>query len=638
MAETAQSSLHPLSDKENKNPEFATPKSNNQKDQILQIDIEMKSQSSVPVSEVSNNSSDVTMGSARSVADTPVSKRNGGCISSDDKMGDTPRSDNTPETKNEVRKETGHKKDDEQGQDLPESELESSELQEEPVPFVEGWNFVATLGEGAFGKVRLAVSTDNLQKVAIKTIDLQAHPTCKAAVNKEINIHRRLEHQHIITYYGDRMDDDQTTRYIFLEYCNGTELYDRIDPDKGLSHTFARTVFKQLLSAVDYIHQKGFTHRDIKPENILITRDDTVKLIDFGLATVFRFKSNTRQLAKRCGTPPYLAPEVLVGRPYDAVPAEIWSCGIVLVAMLAGELPWSEASCESNDWNDWLDKSPELESKTPWTKLDMDTLAFTRKILHHKPKKRLSIEGIVNHRWMDPERQTLLGSQKGKLGEISKRLQESRFTANNGNNLSVSKKRTRDEDFKSNHSGLATCSQPAAFASSNLNIKRAKKDTNAIEEEDDSLENLEDDWSSKGTKMMSSTQPLAIQNLYLSKSQIPAGFSQYLSQNNTQAYKSLFSHKSTKININLAKLDSSVIKELITVCDGLDLKILSYSNADLKLQPKKIKNRHNPLIFKIFLHKFNDDEVMLDFRLAKGDGLDFKRHFLSIKAAMRKFI
>lgn len=422
-------------------------------------------------------------------------------------IGETP-----PEVKPQATKLEEPKPEDEEPSetDQPSALSQSLNLEEEPVPFVEGWNFVATLGEGAFGKVRLAVSTDNLQKVAIKIIDFVTHPECQSVVQKEIHIHKRLQHDNIIQYYGDRTDEDQTTKYIFLEYANGTELYDRIDPDKGLSHRMSRNYFHQLLLAVQYIHSQGFTHRDIKPENILITKDDKLKLIDFGLATVFRFKNKNRRLAKRCGTPPYLAPEVLVGMPYDAEPAEIWSCGIVLIAMLAGELPWAEASCESDDWNDWLDKSPELESKTPWTKLDMDTLAFTRKILHHKPGKRLKIEGILNHRWMDPEKQELVGSQK--VGEISKRLQQSRLKPNvvlpSSEAISNSKKRGRGDALfiKSNHVGLSTCSQV-------VEAKRVKTDSTCPFDD---------------SGIASSTQPIEIQNLYLSKSQVPQGFSQYL--------------------------------------------------------------------------------------------------------------
>ena len=117
----------------------------------------------------------------------------------------------------------------------------------------------------------------------------------------------------------------------------------------------AQRYFGQLISAVDYLFDKGIAHRDLKPENILLDDADNLKLTDFGMATLFKHKDAERKLTKCCGTLPYVAPEVLRGGEFYARPADIWSCGIILVAMLAGELPW-DAPCDTNrefaDWND----------------------------------------------------------------------------------------------------------------------------------------------------------------------------------------------------------------------------------------------------------------------------------------------
>ena len=86
----------------------------------------------------------------------------------------------------------------------------------------------------------------------------------------------------------------------------------------------------------DFLHHRGVAHRDIKPENLLLTENDVIKISDFGLATVFRHQGKERLLERRCGTKPYIAPEILVKPKYHAEPADIWSCGIVLVAMLSG--------------------------------------------------------------------------------------------------------------------------------------------------------------------------------------------------------------------------------------------------------------------------------------------------------------
>ena len=102
-----------------------------------------------------------------------------------------------------------------------------------------------------------------------------------------------------------------------------------------MATTDARKYFRQLISAVEYLHSRGVAHRDLKPENLLLDSSDNLKVSDFGLATVFRLRGKERTLDKKCGTLPYVAPEVLVGT-YHAEPADIWSCGIILIALLAG--------------------------------------------------------------------------------------------------------------------------------------------------------------------------------------------------------------------------------------------------------------------------------------------------------------
>lgn len=97
----------------------------------------------------------------------------------------------------------------------------------------------------------------------------------------------------------------------------------------------AQKYFRQLISAMEYLHSRGVAHRDLKPENLLLDETDNLKVSDFGLATIYRLQGKERCLERRCGTLPYVAPEVLL-YPYHAEPADIWSCGIILVALLAG--------------------------------------------------------------------------------------------------------------------------------------------------------------------------------------------------------------------------------------------------------------------------------------------------------------
>eukprot|EP00057_Strongylocentrotus_purpuratus_P022517 XP_011676991.1 PREDICTED: serine/threonine-protein kinase Chk1-like [Strongylocentrotus purpuratus] len=170
--------------------------------------------------------------------------------------------------------------------------------------------------------------------------------------------------------------------------------------------TEAHRFFSQLIGGVEYLHKKGVTHRDLKPENLLLDEHDNLKVSDFGLATVFRHQGKERLLGKCCGTPPYVAPEVLKRKEYHAEPADVWSCGIILVAMLAGELPWDEPTYSCKEYCDWLDKKMHL---SPWKKIDTTPLALLRKILTETPAKRITISQIKKDRWY---------RSKGTIGRV----------------------------------------------------------------------------------------------------------------------------------------------------------------------------------------------------------------------------
>lgn len=126
----------------------------------------------------------------------------------------------------------------------------------------------------------------------------------------------------------------------FYEILVCKEMYKKFkmiftEPDVGMPIWEAQKYIRQLISGVEYLHSRGVAHRDLKPENLLLDDSDNLKISDFGLATIFRMQGRERLLEKKCGTLPYVAPEVLV-RPYHAEPADVWSCGIILIALLAG--------------------------------------------------------------------------------------------------------------------------------------------------------------------------------------------------------------------------------------------------------------------------------------------------------------
>lgn len=183
-------------------------------------------------------------------------------------------------------------------------------------------------------RVRLLVHGASGASVALKAVAAAG----AGAGAREAALHRALRHRHVLRCLGERAHPATRAHYLFLEYAQGGELFDRIEPDAGMAKPLARRYWRQLLRGLRYLHARGVAHRDVKPENLLLDRHDDLKISDFGLATLFRHGARERLLARVCGTLPYAAPEVLTAaeRPYRAAPADVWSAALVLLAMLAG--------------------------------------------------------------------------------------------------------------------------------------------------------------------------------------------------------------------------------------------------------------------------------------------------------------
>ena len=146
--------------------------------------------------------------------------------------------------------------------------------------FTDNWHIVHTLGEGAFGTVKLVINTLTKEAVAVKIIDISQHADCFDTIRREITIHKQLKHPHIIQFLGQRRENNE--ELIFLEYASGGELFDRIEPDVGMDVSLAKSFMRDLISGVIYLHENGFAHRDLKPENLLIDANDRLKISDFG--------------------------------------------------------------------------------------------------------------------------------------------------------------------------------------------------------------------------------------------------------------------------------------------------------------------------------------------------------------------
>ena len=261
------------------------------------------------------------------------------------------------------------------------------------------------IGEGTFSTVKLAINRQTGEKVAIKIMEKSkmVYEEDKNRLEREIEVLKILRHPNLIHLYSVLKKDD--TIYLIMKYIKGIELFDYIVNKTKLTEKEACMFFQQIISGIEYLHKIKYIHRDIKPENILIN-EDTKELIivDFGLCNSYS-NSNKDLLTSACGSPSYAAPEMLNGEKYRGPPVDIWSCGVVLYAMLCGYLPFED---EDNNNDALYDKICEGKFEIP-NYISEKARDLLNKILTTDPKKRLTIYQIKNHPWFS------IYDNKGKL-------------------------------------------------------------------------------------------------------------------------------------------------------------------------------------------------------------------------------
>ncbi|ORD93015.1 KIN1, partial [Enterospora canceri] len=196
-----------------------------------------------------------------------------------------------------------------------------------------------TLGKGSSAKVVEAVDKETGETVAIKIIDRKAKNISDKRVFREVLICSLVSHPHVARL----LDFFFTGKYFFLvfEHVSGEQLYNTVLQNGPIGEERVRRYFRQILSAVDYLHKNAVVHRDLKIENIMIDKDDNVKLIDFGLSN---FYEKEDQLSTFCGSLYFAAPELLQGNRYVGPEVDVWSLGVVLYVMLCGRVPFDDES------------------------------------------------------------------------------------------------------------------------------------------------------------------------------------------------------------------------------------------------------------------------------------------------------
>ncbi|XP_024464927.1 CBL-interacting protein kinase 32 isoform X3 [Populus trichocarpa] len=223
-----------------------------------------------------------------------------------------------------------------------------------------------TIGEGTFAKVKFARNSETGEPVALKILDKEKVLKHKMAeqIKREVATMKRIKHPNVVRLY--EVMGSKTKIFIVLEFVTGGELFDKIVNHGRMREDEARGYFHQLINAVDYCHSRGVFHRDLKDDGLLHTT---------------------------CGTPNYVAPEVLNDRGYDGAPADLWSCGVILFVLLAGYLPFDD----SNLMNLYKKISAAEFTCPPW--LSFGAMKLITRILDPNPMTRITVSEILVDEW-----------------------------------------------------------------------------------------------------------------------------------------------------------------------------------------------------------------------------------------------
>lgn len=255
------------------------------------------------------------------------------------------------------------------------------------------YQIVKTLGEGSFGKVKLAYHVTTGQKVALKIINKKvlAKSDMQGRIEREISYLRLLRHPHIIKLYDVIKSKDEII--MVIEYA-GNELFDYIVQRDKMSEQEARRFFQQIISAVEYCHRHKIVHRDLKPENLLLDEHLNVKIADFGLSNIM---TDGNFLKTSCGSPNYAAPEVISGKLYAGPEVDVWSSGVILYVMLCRRLPFDDESIPV------LFKNISNGVYTLPKFLSAGAANLIKRMLIVNPLNRISIHEIMEDEWFKVE-------------------------------------------------------------------------------------------------------------------------------------------------------------------------------------------------------------------------------------------
>ncbi|XP_028844027.1 serine/threonine-protein kinase MARK1-like isoform X4 [Denticeps clupeoides] len=258
-------------------------------------------------------------------------------------------------------------------------------------PHVGNYRLHKTIGKGNFAKVKLARHILTGREVAVKIIDkTQLNPTSLQKLFREVRIMKLLNHPNIVKLF--EVIETEKTLYLIMEYASGGEVFDYLVAHGRMKEKEARAKFRQIVSAVEYCHQKRIVHRDLKAENLLLDADMNIKIADFGFSNEFTIGS---KLDTFCGSPPYAAPELFQGKKYDGPEVDVWSLGVILYTLVSGSLPF-----DGQNLKELRERVLRGKYRIPFY-MSTDCENLLKKLLVLNPVKRGSLEQVMKDRWMN---------------------------------------------------------------------------------------------------------------------------------------------------------------------------------------------------------------------------------------------
>ncbi|XP_056101983.1 serine/threonine-protein kinase BRSK2 isoform X6 [Rhinichthys klamathensis goyatoka] len=255
--------------------------------------------------------------------------------------------------------------------------------------YVGPYRLEKTLGKGQTGLVKLGIHCITSQKVAIKIVNREKlSESVLMKVEREIAILKLIEHPHVLKLHD--VYENNKYLYLVLEHVSGGELFDYLVKKGRLTPKEARKFFRQIISALDFCHSHSICHRDLKPENLLLDERNNIRIADFGMASL---QVGDSLLETSCGSPHYACPEVIRGEKYDGRRADVWSCGVILFALLVGALPF-----DHDNLRQLLEKVKSGVFHMPHF-IPPDCQALLRGMIEVDPEKRFTLEAIQTHAW-----------------------------------------------------------------------------------------------------------------------------------------------------------------------------------------------------------------------------------------------